>query len=174
MTQQLPSDLVSPHHVQCSSPTSGLIIGIEMGIDRDSPGTVAVILDTTIDNVLLHLRNDQPMWSLPGGPPDFGESFAEGIIREVKEETGLDVEIVRLIGVYSEPAFWIFSYPDGNRAHAFAAAFECRVVSGELAANMSDSLDVKWFPVNDLPGNLMPMHPKVISDCINGAESVIF
>lgn len=145
-----------------------------MGIDRVSPGTAAVILNTERDRVVLHLRDDTPMWSLPGGPPDFGESFASATVREVKEETGLDVEIVRLIGVYSDPKFWIFSYPDGNRAHAFAAAFECRVVSGELTPNMSDSLDVKWFPVEDLPSNLMPMHPKVILDCIVGAEAVVF
>lgn len=114
------------------------------------------------------------MWSLPGGPPDFGESFTAGTVREVKEETGLDIKIIRLIGVYSDPEFWIFSYPDGNRAHAFAAAFECRVISGEIRPNMIDSLDVKWFPVDELPTNLMPMHPKVISDCIDGVEGVIF
>lgn len=145
-----------------------------MGTDKISPGTAAVVLDKTKTSVLLHLRNDKPMWSLPGGPPDFGESFASGVIREVKEETGLCVEIVRLIGVYSEPEFWIFSYPDGNRAHAFAAAFECRVISGDLAPNMTDSLDVQWFPTNNLPSNIMPMHPKVISDCIEGVHSVIF
>jgi len=100
-----------------------------MGTYRTSPGTAAVILDETRTSVLLHLRDDQPMWSLPGGPPDFGESFAEATIREVKEETGLDVQIVRLIGVYSNPDYWIFEYPDGNRAHAFAAAFECIAVS---------------------------------------------
>ena len=60
-----------------------------MGIDRTSPGTAAVILDDSRNNVLLHLRDDKPMWSLPGGPPDFGESFTDATIREVKEETGL-------------------------------------------------------------------------------------
>ena len=145
-----------------------------MGADIVSSGTVAVILDETRSNVLLHFRDDQPMWSLPGGPPDFGESFSAAIIREVKEETGLNVRIVRLIGVYSDPEFWVFSYPDGNRAHAFAAAFECRVISGKLRPNMTDSLEVKWFPIDDLPDNVMPMHPRVMSDCINGVEGVIF
>ena len=145
-----------------------------MAVDKVTPGTAAVILNSERDSVLLHLRNDQPMWSLPGGPPDFGESFSQCVLREVKEETGLVVKIVRLIGIYSEPDHWIFSYPDGNRAHAFAAAFECEVVSGELMPNMTDSLDVSWFAVNDLPKNLMPMHPKVISDCLGGKECVIF
>ena len=92
----------------------------------------------------------------------------------MKEETGLTIEITRLIGVYSEPEFWIFSYPDGNRVHAFAAAFECREISGELMPNMLDSLAVKWFPVDSLPDNLMPMHSKVIVDCTNGLNGVIF
>ncbi len=100
--------------------------GNKMGIDRATPGTAAVILDSSRRQVVLHLRDDQPMWSLPGGPPEFGESFTATTIREVKNETGLNVKIVQLIGVYSEPEFWIFEYPDGNRAHAFAAAFEYR------------------------------------------------
>ncbi|OED36029.1 hypothetical protein AB833_28835 [Chromatiales bacterium (ex Bugula neritina AB1)] len=143
-----------------------------MGIDRVSPGTVAVVLDQDRTSVLLHYRDDAPMWSLPGGPPDFGESFAGGTIRETREETGLNIEVVRLIGVYSDPKLWIFGYLDGNRAHAFAAAFECNVVSGTLAPNMKDSLAVKWFPTGSLPDNLLPMHPKVIEDCISGAEGV--
>jgi ADP-ribose pyrophosphatase YjhB (NUDIX family) len=131
-------------------------------------------LDETRANVILHLRNDKPMWSLPGGPPDFGESFSDCILRETEEETGLLVSVERLIGVYSHPDYWVFSYPDGNRAHAFAAAFECSVISGDPAPNMEDSLEVKWFPVNDLPPNIMPMHPKVITDCINGTGVVIY
>lgn len=145
-----------------------------MATDKITPGTAAVVLDDSGKRVLLHLRDDKPMWSLPGGPPDFGESFTAGTVREVKEETGLDIKIIRLIGVYSDPEFWIFSYPDGNRAHAFAAAFECRVISGEIRPNMIDSLDVKWFPIDELPTNLMPMHPRVISDCIAGVQGVIF
>ncbi len=143
-----------------------------MGIDRITPGTAAVILDSTKEQVLLHLRDDKPMWSLPGGPPDFGESFADAMIREANEETGYQIKINRLIGVYSNADFWIFDYPDGNRAHAFAAAFECAVTGGKLKANMKDSLAVKWFPVADLPDNIMPMHPKVIDDCISGKSGV--
>lgn len=144
-----------------------------MGVDRVTPGTVAVVLDKENNLVLLHLRNDKPMWSLPGGPPDFGESFSSAIVRETAEETGYKIEIIRLIGVYSKSEYWIFDYPDGNRAHAFAAAFECVVVGGEARPNMEDSLEVRWFPLGELPENTMPMHPKVIEDCINGKSGVI-
>lgn len=145
-----------------------------MGIDRIVPGTAAVVLDASKAHVLLHLRNDKPMWSLPGGPPEFGESISEAIVRETIEETGCEVKVIRLIGVYSNADYWIFEYPDGNRAHAFAAAFECVVIGGELKANMEDSLDVRWFTVSELPENIMPMHPKVIEDCIRGKSGVIF
>ena len=145
-----------------------------MAVDRITPGTVAVVLNESKDQVLLHLRNDKPMWSLPGGPPEFGESFEEAMLREANEETGYVVEIVRLIGVYSNAKYWVFDYPDGNRAHAFAAAFQCHVIGGEAKPNMQDSLDVKWFPVLKLPDNIMPMHTKVIKDCINGRSGVIF
>lgn len=144
-----------------------------MGSKKITPGTAVVVLNELRDMVLLHLRNDKPNWSLPGGPPEFGESIAQCAIRETKEETGVDIELLRLVGIYSTPGYWIFDYPDGNEVHAFAAAFESRVISGSLRPNMIDSLDVKWFPTDQLPRNIMPMHPKVIVDCLTSVDGVI-
>lgn len=144
-----------------------------MGIRSTIPGTAVVVLNDSRTDIVLHLRDDWPMWSLPGGRPEFGESISQTVVRETREETGLDVAIQRLIGIYSDPDQWIFSYPDGNVSHAFAAAFECVVVSGTLMPNGDDSLDVKWFPLDALPGNLMPMHGAVIRDAVSHATGVI-
>ncbi|MGX9349565.1 NUDIX domain-containing protein, partial [Microbacterium sp. KNMS] len=70
-------------------------------------------------------------WCLPGGRLDPGESAAETCVREVLEETGLRVEVVRLVGLYSNPHL-IIEYADGNRRQIVAAHFLVRVVGGAL------------------------------------------
>ena len=64
------------------------------------PGVAAVIF--TNDRVLLQRRDDTGHWGLPGGAVEPGESVRQALIREVREETGLEVEPLRLIGVYSD------------------------------------------------------------------------
>ncbi|MFA5994556.1 MAG: NUDIX domain-containing protein, partial [Parcubacteria group bacterium] len=65
-------------------------------------GVFGIIRDEK-NRVLLVLRQDYDLWNLPGGGLEKGESPWQGVVREVKEETGLDVEVVRLAGIYSKP-----------------------------------------------------------------------
>src|ERR1051325_4042675 len=65
------------------------------------PGVSAVVL--TPEGLLLQRRSDNGLWGLPGGGVEPGESVSAAIVREVREETGLDVTPVRLVGVYSAP-----------------------------------------------------------------------
>lgn len=94
-------------------------------------GASALILDDSGERVLLTRRSDNGRWCLPGGRMDPGESVAETCVREVREETGLEVEVVRLIGLYSSPDVMII-YPDGNRRQIVAAHFLVRVLGGSL------------------------------------------
>ncbi|MHA6690369.1 NUDIX domain-containing protein [Devosia sp. A449] len=142
-------------------------------MNKISPGTIGVIFNGDRTEVVLHLRDDQAMWSLPGGIPDFGETFEAAAIREIKEETGLETAVSRFVGAYSDPELFVFSYADGNRVQAFAVAVECRILSGELMPNGTDSLDVRWFPINALPTNLMRMHSVVIQDALAGGPPVL-
>ncbi|MEP6984348.1 MAG: NUDIX domain-containing protein, partial [Chloroflexota bacterium] len=64
-------------------------------------GCSAFILDPMGERVLLTRRTDNGRWCLPGGAMEAGESLAETCIREVREETGLEVRILRLVGIYS-------------------------------------------------------------------------
>lgn len=73
---------------------------------------VGVIVRSDSGRILLEKRSDCGWWGLPGGRIEPGESVEQAAIRKVKEETGLDVEIIRLLGVYSEPAERIVTYPD--------------------------------------------------------------
>jgi 8-oxo-dGTP pyrophosphatase MutT (NUDIX family) len=97
-------------------------------------GCSAVIFDPRREQVLLTQRADNAQWCLPGGRVEAGESVAEACIREVWEETGLHVQVSRLIGVYSDPNKLVV-YPDGNKAHVIALSFEAEIVGGELGGS---------------------------------------
>jgi 8-oxo-dGTP pyrophosphatase MutT (NUDIX family) len=76
------------------------------------PAASGVVVDDQ-GRILLHRRADTGFWALPGGAMDLGESIAQTIVREVKEETGLDIEPVRLVGIYSDPRH-VIAYTDGE------------------------------------------------------------
>lgn len=92
-------------------------------------GCAAVIFDESREKVLLTRRSDNGDWCLPGGAMDPGESAAEACIREVWEETGLTVEVTRLIGIYTSPHH-ITVYNDGNRFQFVSFCFEAKIVAG--------------------------------------------
>ena len=109
-----------------------LIHGDRIGRDATVQfGCSAFVTAESGTKVLLTRRTDNGRWCLPGGRMDPGESAAETCAREVLEETGLSVEVVRLIGLYSSPHV-IIAYADGNRRQIVAAHFLVRVVGGAL------------------------------------------
>src|SRR5688572_7559130 len=128
------------------------------------PGVSAIIL--TPEDLLLQRRADNNLWGLPGGAVEPGESVSEAVVREVREETGLEVLPVRLVGVYSSPAHHqVVTYPDGNVIHYVSTSFECTLVGGTLACGV-ESLEVRWFDPERLPDDLMPMHRIRILDAL--------
>lgn len=112
-------------------------------------GTAAFIRDEQ-GRVLLQRRTDNHLWGLPGGGQNLGESVTQAMIREVHEETGLQVEPVRLIGVYSDPAFGK-TYPNGDQVQAVVASFEARITGGALSPQSPETLDLAYFPPDALP-----------------------
>lgn len=105
-------------------------------------GCSATIFDPTRQKVLLTQRSDNGQWCLPSGGVDPGESVTETCVREVWEETGLHVRVIRLIGVYSNP-HRLVEYPDGNRKQIVALNFEVEVTGGELG--LSDETSAYGF-----------------------------
>ena len=69
----------------------------------------------------------------------------EAIIREIYEETGLRVNVKRLIGIYSDPVSQVFTYPSGKLIHFITSCFECEVTGGNLKADNTETLDVAFF-----------------------------
>ena len=130
------------------------------------PGVSAII--RTGEGLLLQRRSDNGLWGLPGGSVEPAESVSEAVVREVREETGLEVVPERLIGVYSAPELHqIVVYPDGNVIHYISSSFECRVVGGTLACG-TESLELGWFDPERLPAELVPMHRIRIYDAMAG------
>ncbi|MCH7652508.1 MAG: NUDIX domain-containing protein [Chloroflexi bacterium] len=115
--------------------------------------------------VLLQRRADVGFWELPGGKVDPGETVEQGAVREVFEETNLRVEIVRFVGVYSDPAYCIFRYPDGSLVHYVTLLFECRRLSGELRIS-DESTDIGYFPTDDLPRDTLVSQLALIQDTL--------
>lgn len=111
-------------------------------------GCSAAILDKTRQNVLLTRRTDNGQWCLPSGGAESGETVAEACEREVREETGLQVKIERLVGVYSDPDFLI-EYPNDNLVQLVAIHFEVSIQGGTLGISDETSA-VQFFPVRDI------------------------
>lgn len=96
---------------------------------------------------MLTRRSDNGQWCLPGGAMEPGESVAEACAREVWEETGLQVCILRLTGVYSDPNR-IIVYPDGNKVHIVALNFEAEVTGGELGLS-NETTEFGYFSLEE-------------------------
>ena len=120
------------------------------------PSTTAVVTDEQ-DRILLVKRSDNDLWALPGGGMDLGESIVETAVREVKEETGLYVEVTGLIGVYTNPLH-VMAYTDGEVRQQFSLCFTTRLIGGQLQVD-SESTDIAWTRPQDIES--LSIHPSM-------------
>jgi ADP-ribose pyrophosphatase YjhB (NUDIX family) len=124
------------------------------------PNSIVVAVTAFVVNdgrVLLIRRTDNELWALPGGGQDFGESISETVIRETKEETGVDVAVVGLVGLYTNPNHLI-EYSDGEVRQQFSICFRARYLSGEPTPS-DESSDVRWVDRDQL--DALPIHPSM-------------
>src|SRR5262245_44763121 len=91
----------------------------------------AVALFDSGGNILLLRRKDNDKWTMPGGTLDFGESLTDCAVREMREETGLQIRITGLIGTYTDPHIFI-AYSDGEVRQEFTFVYAAEIESGEL------------------------------------------
>ncbi len=112
------------------------------------PGSMAVIEDGQ-GRILMTRRTDFDCWDFPSGFADLGETSTANIVREVREETGLEVEPYAIVGLYSEPRWYYGPYPNGDVVHGVGLTFACRVTGGELIAEGNDDENsaVAFLPV---------------------------
>lgn len=142
--------------------------------DRDldiRPG-VAVIVRDQDGRVLLHRRRVGGAWAPLSGGIEPGEDILTAVRREVREETGLEIRIERLVGIYSEPAFQIVSYPDGRTVHFVTCLFESRWIGGILQGS-EEGLEWGWFAPDELPVDLLPYAKVWLSDALGPTLEII-
>lgn len=124
--------------------------------NRLIPAASAVVADEA-GRILLARRTDNDLWTIPGGAMDPGESIAETAVREVKEETGLDVEVVSLVGIYSNPRH-VVEYADGEVRQQFSVCFACRPIAGEPTPS-DETTEVGYFAPEAIEH--LDMHPSI-------------
>ena len=111
--------------------------------------------------VLLQRRGDFGKWGFPGGAVELGETPEMAAIREVKEETGLEVEVRRLIGVYTDCNM---EYPNGDKAQSICIVYEFQVIGGELTWDEGETLELKYFSLNESPELFCKQHEETWRD----------
>ncbi|OGZ64254.1 MAG: hypothetical protein A3A98_02635 [Candidatus Staskawiczbacteria bacterium RIFCSPLOWO2_01_FULL_40_39] len=126
-----------------------------------SIGVFGIIFDQQ-NRILLCHRCDYDVWNLPGGGLEKGESPWDGVKREVKEETGLGVEISKLIGIYTKP-----------NENDIVFSFTCNIVGGKIILN-EEADKIEYFSIDDLPHNISPNHIERIKDAFQGSKELIF
>lgn len=129
---------------------------------RESPSLTVDVLVQVDDGVVLVKRKNEPYkgkWAIPGGFVEYGETVEEAAFREAKEETGLRVDLEKLVGVFSDPE-------RDPRGHVVSICFSGRKEGGKLRPS-SDAIDVKVF--KDIPWNSLAFdHGKILKEFTSG------
>ena len=122
--------------------------------------TVDAIILFNKGSVVLIKRKNPPYkdyWAIPGGFVELGETIENAVLREAKEETSLDIEIIKTLNIYSDPN-------RDPRGHIITVAFICKTIGGTLKAN-SDAKDIKVFNKDSIKKiNLAFDHKKILKD----------
>ena len=113
------------------------------------------------NEVLMQLRSDFNSWDFPGGTMEINETIEESAKRELKEETNLEAEELKLLDVFSGEDIYR-KYPSGDELYVVSVLYEIRKFTGELKINDNESKKLKWFKINDLPKELSPVTKKCI------------
>ncbi|MBM0204318.1 NUDIX domain-containing protein [Micromonospora sp. STR1s_5] len=118
---------------------------------------VTVFVEDEQGRVLLIHRTDNGLWALPGGAQDFGEYISETAVRETREETGVEVKVAGVVGIYTNPNH-VVEYSDGEVRQQFSICFRGRYLSGEPTTS-EESSSVRWVAQDQLDN--LPIHPSM-------------
>ena len=115
----------------------------------------------TDGKVLLQRRGDSNKWGFPGGAIEIGETPEMAAIREVKEETGLDVKASGLIGIYTDGDM---EYPNGDKVHSICIVYELEKLGGQLTCDHLETVDLQYFDLDEMPELFCKQHEEIKND----------
>ncbi|WP_174188478.1 NUDIX hydrolase [Nocardia barduliensis] len=136
---------------------------IEYYNDPSAPAPNSIVAAATAfvlnerDQVLLIQRSDNGLWSIPGGGQDFGEFIAQTAVRETFEETGVEIRITGLVGIYTDPQH-VMAYSDGEVRQQFSICLRGVPTGGVLHTSL-ESPSVRWVARDDLDS--LEIHPSI-------------
>ncbi|MFG2542225.1 NUDIX domain-containing protein [Streptomyces sp. NPDC048594] len=130
------------------------------------PSVTAVVRDDAGRLLLIH-KTDNDLWALPGGGHDIGERVADTVVREVREETGIDVEVDNIVGLYTDPQH-VLAYDDGEVRQQFSICFHAHPIGGSVRTS-SESKEVRWIDPADLGG--LDIHPSMMLRIRHGLDT---
>lgn len=123
---------------------------------------IAVVFSENREKTLFIQRRDVDMWVLPGGGVEPGEAPEQAIIREIEEESGLQAEIIRLVGDYTPV----------NRLANHTLLYECRATGGSLQTG-DETRNLGFFPNSRLPSPCFKLHKHFLDDALSNQKEVI-
>ena len=126
-------------------------------------GACAAIIDD--GKILLTKREDFEVWCLPGGHVEDGESMARAAVRETLEETGVEIELSHLVGLYYRQHNW-----NGLAMHV--ACFAARPVGGSLRPQLEEVLELRYCAPDALPAEILSGHRRRIADALSGGAGL--
>lgn len=116
--------------------------------------------------ILLQERADKKGWGFLGGAIEIGESLKEAVIREVKEESGFDIKVDKLLGVYSK---YVDSYPNGDKAQTITVFFKCSIINiKQDEFDKNETKRLKFYDINNIPKLFNQQHRDALKDLLNG------
>lgn len=115
------------------------------------------------NEVLMQLRTDFNAWDFPGGTMEIDETIEEAAKRELKEETNLDLDEIKVLDVFSGEKTYR-KYPNGDELYVVSILCDVVKYHGDLKINDDESKQLKWIKTNEIPRNLAPVTEKFIKD----------
>lgn len=119
--------------------------------------------------LVLQKRSDCGEWGFFGGLAELGESLEEAAVREIREESGYDVEITSLYGIYSK---YFVTYANQDKAQTVCTLFRAKIVGGTPVRSNSETKEIGYFDLSHPPKMFCKQHQDILEDLISGREYV--
>jgi ADP-ribose pyrophosphatase YjhB (NUDIX family) len=126
----------------------------------NNSSVAAIIWNASKDKIVLVKRKDVPIWVLPGGGVDPGEDFDDAILREVREETGLNVSIEEVACIYLPT----------NRLTRYTKLFSCLAEEESLRSCPNETAAIGFFSLDELPATFFFIHQRWLNDALSTSE----